>query len=121
GREEDRRAAVGDEVADGRHRVVDGDRRETKPAQLERALSLDLVVVEEGVAGVGDPLEVGPDLVVEDVDPERGDRLPKSVYMKGFRTNPDVEEEGDRGDMVRVGVGDDDALQGAHLVDGERR
>jgi hypothetical protein len=41
------------------------------PAAERRQPALDVVAAQERVVRVGDPFEVGPDLVVEDVNPER--------------------------------------------------
>ena len=119
-REEKRAALVLDGVADGRDGVVDGDRHEPEPGDLEGALALHLAEAEERAPRVRDALEVRPDLVVEDVYAERGDRLAERVDLERGRADPRVEDEGERGDVVDVRVREDDGLERARLLERER-
>ena len=75
----------------------------------------------KGCVGCGDAGEVGPDDVVEDVGLQRGNGGGQGVHVHGGRAAcaDGVQHQGQGGDVVEVGVGEEHVVDVFHFVQGE--
>ena len=78
----------------------------------------DLPELDEGGRFGWDPAEIGPDQVVEDVGAQCADGVGQGVDLQRLAASGThgVHHQGQGGDMVQVGVGQEHALDPAHFV-----
>ena len=74
--------------------------------------------LDEGVGFGGNSAEIGPDQVIEDVGAQSLDGLGQGVDFQGLSSSGThrVHHQRQRGDMVQVGVGQENAIDAAHFV-----
>ena len=105
------RAAGGrHDVAVGGHDVIDGEGRHRQPSEGPRPTLRERPVSNRGPRDRGKSREVGPGVVVEDVPPDRLEHgLGGQDLERGREASEQVRrEKGERGDVVEMGVREQD-------------
>lgn len=90
-------------------------------ADLQGLADDDVVEADEGGLEAGDAGEVGPDDVVEDVGAQGLDGGAQGVHAQrpGAAAGDGIEHERQGGDVVEVGVGEEDVVDARHFVEAE--
>ena len=74
--------------------------------------------LDERLLSARNPAEIGPDHVIENMGPERCDRLRQAMDLQRSRAGSAhrIDHQRQRRHMVQVGVGQQDVLNAPHLV-----
>ena len=120
--EHDARAALLEDVADGRDDVRHGERRGDEAGDRERRADGDRAERHGGHEVVRQAREVGPQRVVEEVLAEGREDLLGRHDFEGRRVPAEdvLDQEGEGGDVVHVRVGHEHGADGGLLVERQR-